>query len=365
MVSPAMWTRGSGRRLRGNKGAQALAPYLTSCLSANQLGLYPITRETMASELGWTLDDVEDALQALERAGYAKYDREGEVVWVLNLVQIETGQGEQLGDRRRKGIENALRELGSHPFVAEFKRRYARLLGYPIDTVSDGLGVRPADTLSIPYANRIDTVSDTVSIPLARGSGSGSDQNKTEQSSARAGAHARDNAPVGASPSPGSTSSGLEKKLRGREGRKLRARDREYATSKGLTPEQAQHVWVKVQRDGIAKELRMTRKGWSMRYRGFVDTERREALPKSPAPAPPRPREARIARDPAERPATMGELAEALGKLDGVRASATKPRPAMPVPALQSPPSPEEIEQRRQAALADARRMAEEEGAHG
>jgi hypothetical protein len=280
MLSQAMWTRGSGKRLRGNHPAQLLACYLTSCTAANLSGVYAITKETMASELGMKPDVVERSLEALRDKGFAHYDHAAEVVWIINLVQVESGGTLAVGDRRRQGILNALASVGDHPFATAFKRHYATLLRYPIDTVSVRPGASPTDTPSIPHRYPIDTLSiphrypidtvsdlakDTLSMGHARGSGSGSGSGSgTKQE--------QDQAAPSAPPPVSTSSSGEEKKLRGREGRKLRGRDLAYATDKKLTT--PEFVWLKFQRYGIEKGWRLTRKEWSVKWRTWVDSER-------------------------------------------------------------------------------------------
>ena len=47
-VSPAFWTRGSGKRLRGNIHAQLLGLYVVTCPNANMLGIYYLPEPTIA-----------------------------------------------------------------------------------------------------------------------------------------------------------------------------------------------------------------------------------------------------------------------------------------------------------------------------
>lgn len=128
-VASTMWTRGSGKRLRGKAVAQVVASYLLSCGSSSMIGLYHVTIGTIAHETGHSETAVRGALEECEAAGFAFYDEEAELVWVPNVARIELGEGLRMGDKRRVSIDRALQAIGDHPFVAQFLARYGTPFG--------------------------------------------------------------------------------------------------------------------------------------------------------------------------------------------------------------------------------------------
>lgn len=128
-LSPFFWTRGSGKRLRGNPDAQVVAAYLSTAPSANMIGIYYVSLASIASDTGITEDRVRAALAAIEAAGYAAYDFEAEIVWVPNHAQFEIGAELRAGDKRRPRIYAELRQVNDHRFADDFRRRYAPAYG--------------------------------------------------------------------------------------------------------------------------------------------------------------------------------------------------------------------------------------------
>lgn len=124
LISTKMWTRGSGKRLRGNAIAIAVACYLCSAPESNLIGVYYCPLPTMAHELGFSVDEVTKALEAVELAGFAFYDHASEFVWVPNHAEMEIGPSLRPFDKRRKKIEAELRSIGRHRFVDAFNERY-------------------------------------------------------------------------------------------------------------------------------------------------------------------------------------------------------------------------------------------------
>ena len=167
-VGSCMWTRGSGKRLRGHKDAQALACYLCTCGSSNMIGLYYLTVGAMAGELGWTEAEVRAALAVCTEKEFAFYDDAAELVWIPNLAQVEIGDAMSVGDKRRGAVEKELRQIGRHRFVDAFLETYSgtfRLTtgrgiegaskGHPrsVDTPSEG-HPSPPDTPSKGHDNQ-------------------------------------------------------------------------------------------------------------------------------------------------------------------------------------------------------------------
>ena len=124
-VSPSFWTRGSGKKIKKDKNACILGLYFVSSPASNSLGLYYLPFSTIMHETPLSLDEVEAALVVLKDAGFAYFDRDHDLVWVPNMAAIDLGDGKELGDRRRKGVENELARIGNHEFVGEFSKKYA------------------------------------------------------------------------------------------------------------------------------------------------------------------------------------------------------------------------------------------------
>lgn len=162
-VSPLMWMRGSGKRLRGDALAQVLAAYLATGPRASMIGLYHVTLGAMRDETGHEVDDIRAALKRVSASGFAHYDEEEEIAWVPNAARIELGDGLKEKDKRRSGVSKALRALPQHPFVAAFYHRYGT--GYGLETpewVGDRRDVEkplPAARKPLP-AGRVETESE-------------------------------------------------------------------------------------------------------------------------------------------------------------------------------------------------------------
>jgi hypothetical protein len=119
-LSPFFWTRGSGKRLRGDVEAQVVAAYISTAPTANLVGLYYLPIAVIAHETGMAAKRVAAALTRIEAAGYAKYDHEAELVWVPNTAKFEIGPTMKEGDKRRGKLLQELAKAGDHPFVREF-----------------------------------------------------------------------------------------------------------------------------------------------------------------------------------------------------------------------------------------------------
>ncbi len=139
-LSPFFWTRGSGKRLRGDAVAQVVATYLSTSPLANMIGVYYVALATIANDTGVALDDVRGALGRIEKAGYAFYDFEAELVWIPNHARFEVGPTMAPGDKRRKKLTVEVAQVGDHRFAADFLDAYGEAFGLPMRR-----GIRPPD----------------------------------------------------------------------------------------------------------------------------------------------------------------------------------------------------------------------------
>jgi hypothetical protein len=128
-VSPLFWTRGSGKRLRGNADAQVLALYFVTCPAANMIGVYYVPLVSVAHETGLGMDRTLEALAALGAADFAHYDHDHELVWVPNMASYQIGDELKAGDKRRFAVVAEIDKLGGHRFAAAFLERYGVAYG--------------------------------------------------------------------------------------------------------------------------------------------------------------------------------------------------------------------------------------------
>ncbi len=149
-VSPMFWTRGSGKRLRGDPEAQVLALYLVTCPAANMVGIYYTPFVSIAHETGLGAERATEALKRLAKVGFAFYDHDHDLAWIPNMASYQLGDELKEGDKRRGGaIRAELEKVGGHRFVAEFWRKYG---------VAYGLGPAPiAKTETIEESGVLNT----------------------------------------------------------------------------------------------------------------------------------------------------------------------------------------------------------------
>lgn len=131
-VAPTFWTRGSGKKLRGNPRAQIVALYLFTSPASTMIGIYHLAIPTMAHEIGMSHDEAERALAEVCALGIAQYDADAELVYLPGGAKYQIGERLRSGDLRVKGIQSALAQLDGHPFALEFARRYAADFCLPV-----------------------------------------------------------------------------------------------------------------------------------------------------------------------------------------------------------------------------------------
>jgi len=130
-VAPLFWTRGSGKKLRGDPEAQVLALYLVTCPSANMVGIYYVPFVSVAHETGLEADRTRAAMSRLAESGFAFYDEEAELAWVPNMASYQLGDEISPKDNRHKGILAELQRVAGHEFVDRFYGRYAEAYSLP------------------------------------------------------------------------------------------------------------------------------------------------------------------------------------------------------------------------------------------
>lgn len=87
-ISPKLWRKA---RARGWTDAQInLAIFLLTNTHRKLEGLYLLPKPYIASDLGWSMEKVEDNLAVLLGAGFAKYDEDAEVVLIPKALKFQS-----------------------------------------------------------------------------------------------------------------------------------------------------------------------------------------------------------------------------------------------------------------------------------
>lgn len=147
-LMPTFWTRGSGKKLRGNPAAQVLALYLMSAPGSTYVGIYYLPFGTILNETGLTEAQVRAALPLISEI--AHYDEQAELCFLPECSRINIGERMPLSDKRRKGVLAQLKIYGKHPFVTQWVERYYEPyhlshdgIAHPSEGASKGLTPSP------------------------------------------------------------------------------------------------------------------------------------------------------------------------------------------------------------------------------
>lgn len=131
-ISPMFWTRGSGKRLRGDAAAQVVALYLMSSPATSMIGIFHVALPTLCHETGLTLQGARKGLQRCSEEGLAHWDESEELVFVPALAKHQMGESVNPNDKNKiKGIVRALAPYKGHKFRALFIDRYADVFCIP------------------------------------------------------------------------------------------------------------------------------------------------------------------------------------------------------------------------------------------
>lgn len=166
LISSRYWTRGSGKRLRGNPMAQLVGLYLLSCESSNMIGLYYLPLPTLCHETGMTSQQARAALARCAEKKLAFYDEEAELVWVPNAAELRIGTELGEKDNRKRWIEKELVALGNHRFVRQFMSKYGEAYGLTQTPSEPPLGGAETPSEGGPYTATVtDPATDSVTDP--------------------------------------------------------------------------------------------------------------------------------------------------------------------------------------------------------
>lgn len=135
IMATVFWTKGSGKRIRGHYEAQILFWYLLSGPHSSMTGIYSLNLATVIAESGLSRQAVAKGLRKCAQEKMAFYDEEEELVWVPALSHHQVGLRLGIGksgepDKRIRGILRALKPFAGHRFVAEYVRRYGECYSF-------------------------------------------------------------------------------------------------------------------------------------------------------------------------------------------------------------------------------------------
>lgn len=127
-LSPKFWVGPTGRAIRKSGiEAQLVALYLMSSPHATYTSIYHLPMVYIAADTGISMDAVREALAAIERTGFARYDEDSECVWVVEGAKWQIGEDLKAADSRVKAIQKEIDSLPSDcPFKSEFLSKYGR-----------------------------------------------------------------------------------------------------------------------------------------------------------------------------------------------------------------------------------------------
>lgn len=157
------WTRGSGKRLRGDAPAQLVALYLMSAPSTSMIGIFHLAVPTLCHETGLSIEDATKGLRRCSEEGIVFWDESEELVFVPALAKHQIGEELKARDHKVKGVAKALAPFKGHRFYSMFIERYA-----------DSYHLREEETKAPSESHPRDDDPDPDPDPVASSPGSGS-----------------------------------------------------------------------------------------------------------------------------------------------------------------------------------------------
>lgn len=149
-LSPMFWTRGSGKRLRGQKEAQLVALYLMSSPATSMVGIFHLALPTLCHETGLSLEEASKGLARCSEEGLVFWDEDEELVFVPALAKHQMGDKLDPKDHKVKGVVRALAPFKGHRFFGMFMDRYADPYSLPIEADEGASESRPRDDVPDP-----------------------------------------------------------------------------------------------------------------------------------------------------------------------------------------------------------------------
>ncbi len=119
---PTFWTRGSGKKLRGDSDAQVLAIYFMNSPQSTMIGLYYEPLISILHNTGLSEEAFRRVLPKV--AEIALYDESESLVYLPNGAERQIGETLSIKDNKRKAILAQLKVYGNHEFVKQWLEKY-------------------------------------------------------------------------------------------------------------------------------------------------------------------------------------------------------------------------------------------------
>lgn len=133
-VYPAFWTGETGRELKQlppeeRHAAQVVALYLMTAPESQSTGLFYLPVELIALNTGLTSKGAPKALRRVRSLGFCEVDEKRGLIFVTEMASYQIGATLKEGDKRKKGVINALKPFRKSPLIHSFFERYGEAYG--------------------------------------------------------------------------------------------------------------------------------------------------------------------------------------------------------------------------------------------
>lgn len=111
-ISPRFWIGQTGKAIRRlGPETQVLALYLLSSPHANMIGLYHLPLPYIVADTGIPFEGACKALRSLEEIGFCTFDRDAEVIWVIEMACYQIGEALKPTDLQAKGVDREYKSV--------------------------------------------------------------------------------------------------------------------------------------------------------------------------------------------------------------------------------------------------------------
>ena len=150
-ITGCIWTDQIAVRMRSQPPTvRVVAIYLNTAPMAHMTGLYPLTLEGIAGDVGFSRGRVAKAVQWLCDQEYCRWDAENSLIWVTNMAREQIGATLQPKDNRYVAVLEQLGRYRYSPLVQAFVRHYWDAYHFADVEALDGLELDPRHRPSSP-----------------------------------------------------------------------------------------------------------------------------------------------------------------------------------------------------------------------
>jgi hypothetical protein len=149
-VATAYWQGELAEANRGDSDSHAVAFYLMTCPSSNQIGAYRLSLATLCDDVGIDSRRALEALRKLSGRGFAVFDERFRMVFVVEAARHEYGERPNLADNRVKNLRKVLPTLLSVCRKSLIWKDFWARYGEPWAEVFEGVDVSPPEALPEP-----------------------------------------------------------------------------------------------------------------------------------------------------------------------------------------------------------------------